>query len=73
MTLSPTTTNQILDVMARSSGCSLEDIVFACPGLTWNQVFLEVDHLSRKGQVCLTLQRPGHYVVTPSTTVKGLS
>ena len=68
-----TTTQQILDVIARSPGCNLEDIVFECLGLTWNQVFLEVDRLIREGQVCLTQQRPGHYIVTPSTAREGLA
>lgn len=73
MTLSPTTTNHILAITACSSGCSLEDIVSACPELTWNQVFLAIDQLSRKGLVCLTLKQPGRYIVTPATTMTGLS
>lgn len=73
MTLSSTNTKQILDVIARSPGCNLEDIVFECLGLTWNQVFLEVDRLSREGQVCLTQQRPGYYIVTQPTASKDLS
>lgn len=72
MTVPSATTTTILNLIARSSGCNLEDIVFNCRGLTWNQVFLEVDRLSRSGQVCLTQQRPGYYIVTPSTARKGL-
>lgn len=72
MTVPSATTTTILNLIARSSGCNLEDIVFNCRGLTWNQVFLEVDRLSRTGQVCLTQQRPGSYIVTPPTARKGL-
>lgn len=72
MTVPSATTTTILNVIARSPGCNLEDIVSHCRGLSWNQVFLEVDRLSRSGQVCLTQQRPGYYIVTPPTARKGL-
>ncbi|MDP2382048.1 MAG: hypothetical protein Q8N00_04530 [Nitrospirota bacterium] len=72
MAMSSATTTAILDVMTRSSGCNLEDIVSNCRGLTWNQVFLEVDRLSRDGQVCLTQQRPGSYIVRPTPAREGL-
>ena len=72
MTVPSATATTILDVIARSPGCNLEDIVFNCRELTWNQVFLEVDRLSRDGQVCLTQQRLGYYIVTPPTARKGL-
>ncbi len=32
----------------------IEEIVGLCPELTWNQVFLAVDYLSRTGQVRVT-------------------
>ena len=72
MTMPSATTTAILNLIARSPGCNLEDIVFNCHGLTWNQVFLEVDWLSRNGQICLTRQRQGSYIVAPSTARKGL-
>ncbi|HRI37242.1 MAG TPA: hypothetical protein PLO50_01670 [Nitrospira sp.] len=31
--------------------CPLEEIMDLCPGITWNQAFLAIDHLSRTGQV----------------------
>ena len=37
-----------------------------------NQVFLEVDRLSRDGQVCLTQQRRSYDIVTQPTARKGL-
>jgi hypothetical protein len=66
-----TPTNQILDVLARSNGCSLEDIVRDCPDLTWNQVFLELDRLSRTGEIRLRLRGAGQYIVILEDEVIG--
>ncbi|MBH0202341.1 MAG: hypothetical protein HP496_08620 [Nitrospira sp.] len=59
------TTQAVMDIVLRSQGCDLEEIVHECPGLTWNQVFLEVDRLSREGDVILKLQQRGRYSVKP--------
>jgi predicted transcriptional regulator len=37
------TRETILEVIIRSPGCSLEEVVVECTDLTWNQVFCEVD------------------------------
>jgi hypothetical protein len=58
---------QIMQVVFRSPGCSLEEVVLECPGLTWNQVFCELDRMSRSGQVRLTAKGPGLYAVTSTT------
>jgi hypothetical protein len=34
--------------------CPMEEIVGLCPELTWNQVFLAIDYLSRTGQIRVT-------------------
>ena len=31
--------------------CSMEEVASLCPDLTWNQVFLAIDYLSRTGRV----------------------
>ena len=59
------TTQAVMNIVLRSQGCDLEEIVHDCPGLTWNHVFLEVDRLSREGDVILNLQQPGRYSVKP--------
>jgi hypothetical protein len=59
------TTQAVMSVVLRSQGCELEEIVRDCPGLTWNQIFLEIDRLSREGDVVLSLQQPGGYSVKP--------
>lgn len=56
--------DRIIAVVSRSRGCRLDELVFACPDLTWNQIFLAVDGLSRAGQVRLTLEGAGQYTVT---------
>jgi hypothetical protein len=58
---------QIIQVISRSPGSLLEEIVLECPDLTWNQVFCELDRMSRSGQVRLTAKGPGLYVVTSTT------
>ena len=43
--------------------CSMEDVPALCPELTWNQVFLAIDYLSRTGQVRVTLDPDRTYRV----------
>ena len=59
------TTQAVMDIVGHSTGCDLEGRVHTCPELTWNQVFFEIDRLSREGDVVLTLSEPGHYQVSP--------
>jgi hypothetical protein len=56
-----TVTERILDAVHGAPGCELEDLVLSLPELTWNQVFLEVDRLSRTGQVRVTALGEGTY------------
>ncbi len=63
-------TDRILKAVHLSPGCFIEELVLACPDLTWNQVFLEVDRLSRAGLVRLTLKGPGLYSVMPKETMR---
>ena len=56
-------TRKVMDVISRTRNCVVENLIEACPDLTWNQVFLEVDRLSRSGQIVLTRIRPGRYRV----------
>lgn len=43
--------------------CAMEDVVGLCPDLTWNQVFLAVDYLSRTGQIRVTIDKNRTYRV----------
>lgn len=41
------------------TGCSMAEVVTLCPELTWTQVFLAIDGLSRAGQVRVTRDGDG--------------
>lgn len=43
--------------------CPIEEVPALCPDLTWNQVFLAIDYLSRIGRVRVTLDRGRTYRV----------
>ena len=60
---------RLLELVLQSPGSDVEDIVLACPDLTWNQVFSELDRLSRSGGIVLRQKRPGSYSVAPPTEV----
>jgi hypothetical protein len=58
-----TVEKQIIDVMHYSGSCDLEEVTHQCPNLTWNQVFLAVDRLSRRGEIKLMPRGRGTYTV----------
>jgi len=59
------TDRKVLDVIVRLPGKELDHIARECPDLTWNQVFITIDRLSREGAVKLTPKGRGHYAVHP--------
>ena len=59
--------DRVMDIVTHNPGCQLEEVMLACPDLTWNQVFCELDRMSRTGQVRLTLKGPGLYAVSSTT------
>ena len=64
MTHEMTTEGQVIDILRRAQACDLEEIIRQCPNLTWNQVFLAVDRLSRRGEIRLVPIGRGLYTVT---------
>jgi hypothetical protein len=64
MALAQTVAEQIIGEVSRSPGCLFEELVLACPELTWNQIFQEVDHLSRTGQLRLSRKGLGVYMLS---------
>ncbi len=46
--------------------CPMEEIMGLCPELTWNQVFLAIDYLSRTGQIRVTRDSGRTYRVAAS-------
>jgi hypothetical protein len=59
-----TITGLILQTIRRHPQCNLDALVRACPQYTWNQVFLEVDRLSRSGEIELSSAGPGQYIMS---------
>ena len=59
-----TAENLVIDILHRAPACTLEDVTRRCPNLTWNQVFLVVEHLSRTGQVRLVPAKGSSYTLT---------
>lgn len=59
-----TAEDQVIDMMLHTRTCDFEEVTRQCPNLTWNQVFLVVDHLSRTGQVRLVPVKGGSYTLT---------
>ena len=47
----------------RGAACPLEEVMELCPELTWNQVFLAIDYLSRTGQVRVIMDGGKSYTV----------
>ncbi len=57
-------TGKIVQMVKHRQACDMEDLLEACPTYTWNQIFLEVDRLSRTGELRLFSKRAGNYTVT---------
>jgi hypothetical protein len=55
---------KIVQMVKHRQACDMEDLLEACSTYTWNQVFLEVDRLSRTGELRLFSKRAGVYTVT---------
>ncbi|HWF62509.1 MAG TPA: hypothetical protein VN666_19675 [Nitrospira sp.] len=47
----------------QGTACPLEEVMDLCPELTWNQVFLAIDYLSRTGRVRVTMDVGRSYTV----------
>ena len=47
-------TDRILDELQSMPGCDLDTLTKNLPDLSWSQIFLEVDRLSREGMVRVT-------------------
>ena len=56
-------TDRILGTVQHTHGCDLDALAESVPELTWNQVFLEIDRLSREGQILVTCEKGGRYLI----------
>ena len=64
-------TDRIIGAVQRTHGCDLDTLTNSLSDLSWGQVFLEVDRLSRQGQVLVTLDTGGRYVIRMPDHEKG--
>jgi hypothetical protein len=64
MTQQTTVEDQVINMLERTQVCDLEEITRQCTDLTWNQVFLAVDRLSRSGEILLMPRGRGMYTLT---------
>ena len=55
---------EVLRVVRRKKTCNLDDLFQECNSYTWTQVFLEVDRMSRSGELRLVYKKAGEYSVT---------
>ena len=56
-------THRVLRVMHRRKECAIEELMQECSSYAWNQVLLEIDRLSRSGELCLLYKKDGDYAV----------
>ena len=63
MALHTPVTDRILGQVQRMHGCDLDTLTKSLSDLSWGQVFLEVDRLSREGQVRVTRDTGGRYMI----------
>ena len=59
-----TVEDQVIDIVHKTHACDLEEVAHQCTNLTWNQVFLAIDRLSRSGELMLVPRGRGLYTVT---------
>jgi hypothetical protein len=57
-------TRLILEVLSEKTECTMEELLESCAPYTSNQVFLEMDRLSRTGEMCLLYKRDDDYAVS---------
>lgn len=55
-------TDRFLGVVQHAHGCDLDSLATSLHDLSWSQVFLEVDRLSRRGEVRVTFGTEGRYM-----------
>lgn len=55
---------RILRIVRKNKISDLDELILQCTSYTWTQVFLEVDHMSRSGELRLLCKRVGEYAVS---------
>ena len=56
-------TTRILGTIQHEHGCDLATLTKSLPDLSWRQIFLEFDRLSRRGQVLVTFGTEHRFMI----------
>ncbi len=56
--------DQVIAMLHRDHTCDLEEVTRTCTNVTWNEVFLAVDRMSRSGEIMLVPRGQRTYTVT---------
>ena len=66
-----TLADRIVEAVSRSPGLLFEELVRACPGFTWRQIFHDVARMSRSRHLVLTMiDRERFTVRLPDSSTK---
>ena len=55
---------RVLGIVRKQKSCDLDELILECVSYSWIEVFLEVDELSRTGELRLLCKKAGEYTVT---------
>jgi exosome complex RNA-binding protein Rrp42 (RNase PH superfamily) len=55
---------RLLDIVRKQKMCNLDELILECTSYSWTDVFLDVDQLSRSGELRLLCKKAGEYAVT---------
>jgi hypothetical protein len=55
---------RVLGIVRKQKICDLDELILECTAYSWTDVFLEVDQLSRNGELRLLCKKAGEYSVT---------
>ena len=62
MSQDATVAGRILHMVRGTPDCTLEELTYSLSDVSWSDVFLEVDRLSRSGQLILTRNGMGFLI-----------
>jgi hypothetical protein len=54
---------RVLRIVQKQKRCDLDELILECTSYSWTDVFLEVDQLSRSGELRLLSKENGEYTV----------
>ena len=55
---------RVLGIVRKQKMCDLDELILECTSYSWTEVFLEVDQLSRSGELRLECKKAGEYTIT---------